>query len=114
MIMNGFIIHPCSSIADIRGVVFVLFGLMAWSVNLSIVNVNSIICTSKLGVCKNMLVFSCVAPCIYILCLGIVLLGMCILLFGMCVVGAMLVNVLLRYFSLVLAFGECIVSYVCV
>jgi hypothetical protein len=39
---------------------------MAWFVNLSCVNAHSIICTSKLGAYNNILAFSRVAPCIYI------------------------------------------------
>lgn len=65
--MSGLTIHPCSSIAEIRGLYLFCLVLMAWSMNLSCVNVYSIICMARFKACRNGPSCSCVAPCICIM-----------------------------------------------
>lgn len=67
MIINGLTSQPCSSIVQIKGLYLSCLILMAWLVNLSCVNVNSIIYTARLGVGRNGPFCSCVAPFIYIM-----------------------------------------------
>lgn len=62
MIMSGFIVHPCALIAIIRGLYLSCLVFMSWSINMSCVNVTSIIWTVRLGAGKNRLDCSCVGP----------------------------------------------------
>ena len=65
MVMRGLTCQPCILIAAMRGLYLSCFVLMAWSVYLSCVNVNSIICMVRLGAGMNGPDCSCVTPCIY-------------------------------------------------
>ena len=67
MTMSGFIFQPCALIAVIRGLYLSCLVLMACSVYLSCVNVNSIIWTVRLGAGMSGLDCSCVTPCIYVM-----------------------------------------------
>lgn len=51
----------------IGGLYLSCFVLMAWFMNLSCVNVSSIICMARFGACMNVPYCYCVAPCMYIM-----------------------------------------------
>lgn len=65
MIMSEFTIQPCALVAVIRRLYLSSLVLMAWSINYSCVNLNSIMWTTMLGDGKNGLNCFCVAPCMY-------------------------------------------------
>lgn len=67
LIISGLTSHHCSSIVEIKESYLSCLILVACLVNMSCVNVDSIICTSRLGVGSNEPFCSCVAPFIYIM-----------------------------------------------
>jgi hypothetical protein len=67
LIISGLASYRCYSIVEIKGLYLSCLILVACLVNMSCVNLNSIICTTRLGVGSNEPFCSCVAPFIYIM-----------------------------------------------